>query len=292
MFLFHSKQCVKEQPGNVIVSPLSVSSSLALLLQGAEGTTFEQLRQELHLDKDKSIVATQFLEHREALEHNLGDSKLSIANRIYVQQDYKLNKNFKEVAISKFKSGIESLNFADAVNSANTINHFVEEQTNGKIKDMIKSDQLDAETRSVLVNAIYFKANWEQPFSSDLTEKSDFYNSETEKVSTDFMFMDSDFNLAYVDDLDAKVLELRYAQSNTSFVIVLPNNKTGLATLETKFKDYDLTKITDKFYLGRCEIMIPKFKIEYEINLNDVLKNVSKNIYSWFIWKCYLNEFL
>lgn len=244
-------------------------------MQGAKGSTFEQLAQGLHLDNNKSIVANQFLEHREALEHNLGDSKLSIANRIYVQQGHQLNKNFEEIAVTKFKSGIESLNFAEANKSAEAINHFVEEQTNGKIKGIVKSDQLDAETRSVLVNAIYFKADWEQPFSSDLTEKSDFYNSGTEKVSADFMFMDSDFNLAFVDDLDAKVLELNYAESNTSFVIVLPNNRTGLAALETKFKNYDLTKIVDQFDLGRVEVMIPKFKIEYEINLNDVLQNVS-----------------
>lgn len=268
-----SKQCVHEQPGNVIVSPLSVSSALALLSQASAGSTFNQLVEGLHIDHDKANAANQFLEHRQALENNFGESKLTIANRIYVQDGHQLNKRFEEVAVSKFKSGIESLNFTEADKSANTINHFVEKQTNGKIKDLIKSDQLDAETRSVLVNAIYFKGDWEQPFSLEYTEKSDFYNNETDKSSVDFMFMDSDFNVAYVEDLDAKALEMKYANSNISFVIVLPNNRTGLTALETKFKDYDLTKI--EFYSGRCEVLIPKFKIEYEINLNDVLKNVS-----------------
>lgn len=262
----------------MILSPLSVSSALALLSQASVGSTYLQLVQGLHIDQDKGYAANQFFEHRQALEKNLGESKLSIANRIYVQDGHQLNKRFQDVAVSKFKSGIESLNFTEADKSANTINHFVEEQTNGKIKDLVKSDQLGPDTRSVLVNAIYFKGDWEQPFSLQYTEKSDFYNNETDKVSVDFMYMDSDFNVAYVKDLDAKALEMKYANSNISFVILLPNNRTGLTALETKFKDYDLSKI--EFYPGRCEVLIPKFKIEYEINLNDVLKSVSKFVIS------------
>lgn len=244
-----------------------------MLSQASVGSTFTQLAEGLHIDHDKAYAANQFLEHRQALENNLGESKLSIANRIYVQDGQQLNGRFQNVSVSQFKSGIESLNFADADESANTINQFVEEQTNGKIKNLIKSDQLDAETRTVLVNAIYFKADWEQPFSLQYTEKSDFYNNETDKVSVDFMFMDSDFNFAYVDDLDAKALQLNYANSNISFIILLPNNRTGLQALESKIQDYDLKKI--EFEFERCEVLIPKFKIEYEINLNDVLKNVS-----------------
>lgn len=264
----------------MIVSPLSVSSALALLAQGAEGSTFEQLSKGLHLGNDKAIAANQFLEHREALENGMGESKLSIANRIYVQHGQQFNKNFESVAVSKFKSGIEALNFADVAKSAETINHFVEKQTNGKIKDLIKPEQLDAGTRSVLVNAIYFKGEWEQPFNSELTEKSDFYNGENETSQVDFMYMDSDFNVAHVKDLDASALELKYATSNVSFVFVLPHKRTGLSALEAKLKDYDLQKITQAFYYGRSEIMIPKFKIEYEINLNDVLQNVSEATFS------------
>lgn len=267
-------ECNNEQPGNVIVSPLSVSTALALLMQGAKGSTLEQLAQELHLSSDKSTAANGFLEHREVLEQNMGKAKFSIVNRIYVQQGYQFNAHFEEVAVAKFKSGVESLNFAEAEKSAETINHFVSEQTNGKIKDVVKSDQLDPKTRSVLVNAIYFKADWKQRFSSSDTRKSDFYNSGTDKVSVDFMYMDTGFDFANLEDLDAQVLEMKYAESNASFGIILPNQRTGLTTLETRFKDYDFTKITDKLRETRVEVKIPKFRIEYEIELNDVLENM------------------
>lgn len=137
---FRLKECIKNKPGNVIVSPLSVSNALVLLSQCADGSTYDQLKQTLHLDNDKSAVANQFLEHREALEKNAGEATLSIANRIYVQQGNELSKTFEEVAASKFKSGVESLNFAESKPSADTINRFVEEKTNGNIKDLFQGN--------------------------------------------------------------------------------------------------------------------------------------------------------
>lgn len=268
------QQCVKDKPGNVIVSPLSVSSALGLLLQGSEGSTFDQLKQALHVGNDKSATANKFFDHRETLEHNAGKASFSIANGIYVQQGDQLSKNFQDVAVSMFKSGVESLNFADAEKSAETINRFVEKNSNGKIKDLIKSDQLNADIHSFLVNAVHFYGEWEKPFHSALTRKIAFYNSETEAVPVDFMSMDSRFNSAYIKDLDATALEMKYANSNISFVIVLPESRTGLTELEAKLKDYGLAKIAEQFKFQRYDVQIPKFNVEYDINLNNVLKNV------------------
>lgn len=271
---FHLKQCVKDKPGNVIISSLSVSTALALLSQAAGGNTYEQLKQALHLSDEKSDTANQFFEHSETLVENAGEATLSIANGIYVQDGEQLNKNFQESAVSKFKSGVESLNFVDSAKSAATINHFVEEKTNGKIKDLFKPDQFHSDTRSVLVNAVHFKGAWEKPFHSESTRKHDFYNSETETTQVDFMKIDSTFNAANIKDLEAKAIELKYENSNISFVIVLPKSRTGLPALEVKLKDYDLGKIAEQLNERRYAVRIPKFKVEYDINLNNVLKNV------------------
>lgn len=239
------------------------------------------------MGNDKSVAANQFLKHRETLEKNAGAATLEIANKIYIQEGRHLNKHFEEIAASKFKSGVEIVNFAESEKCAESINHFVEERTSRKIKDLIKPDQLDADTRSVLVNAIYFKAPWESQFNPEYTEKRDFHNSETEKVSVDFMYKDSIFNFAKIDALDASALELKYANSTMSFVIVLPNARNGLSSLESKLKDYDLAKIGEMFQARGYEIFVPKFKVEYEIKLNNVLQNVSQwhsnsNLISYF----------
>lgn len=271
----------------MIVSPLSVSNALALLSQGTAGSTFEQLRHGLHLSNDKSIVANQFLEHRETLERNAGEATIAIANKIYIQEGRQLKKNFEDIAVSKFKSGVETVNFAESAKSAENINNFVAERTGRKIKDVIKPNQLTSLTRSVLVNAIYFKGAWEKPFDKEYTHKDDFYNSETETVSVDFMYKDSRFNTAVIDELDATALELKYKNSNLSFVILLPHAQYGLVALESKLKDYDLAKVGERLESNRYMVLIPKFKVEYEIKLNDVLKNVS----DWPLWATETNNY-
>lgn len=247
---------------------------LALLSQGAEGSTFEELRRGLHLTENKTLAANQFQEHYNSLQRGIGDSVLSIANQIYVQEGHQVKKAFQDVAVGKFASGVESLNFANSVESAQSINQFVENKTNHLIKDLIKPDMVDASTRMVLVNAIYFKGNWKYQFDEKRTIKGDFYTNETEKVKADFMHLKKRFNFAELEELNATALEMRYFNSNFSFVIILPNNRTGLHELETKLKNYDLSQISSQMVLQEVDVTIPKFKAEFEINLNEVLKNV------------------
>lgn len=165
-----------------------MATSLALLSQAAAGRTFDELRDGLHLnDSDKASVANNFYHFDTQLQKNLGDAQFSMVNQIYVQQGRALNKTFKEVATSKFRSGIETVNFGDRVKSADTINHFVEEKTHGKIKDLVSADSLSTDIAAILVNAIYFQAKWEIQFSEDRTRVLNFYTNENEKIPTEFM---------------------------------------------------------------------------------------------------------
>lgn len=185
---FHMKQCAKSKPGNVIISPLSVATLLTLLSQAAEGQTYTELLNGLHLNgMGKASVADQFYAFTEQLKKDMGNAKFSMANQIYIQQGHKLNKNFQTVATTKFGSGVESLNFHDTVKSIEHINHFVAEKTNGKIKELVKSDSLDQDTVAFLVNAIYFKGNWEYPFDKKMTHKGSFHTIDNQTIETDFM---------------------------------------------------------------------------------------------------------
>lgn len=259
----------------MIISPLSVGTALSLLSQAAGGNTFEEIKTGLHINGDKNIVANQFYEHFELLQRNIGDSTLSIANKIYVEQGHQLNRTFEEAAVKYFKSGVESLDFGKSAESAQTINQFVEEKTNGKIKELFKSDMITSDTRCILVNAIYFKGRWEIPFETRNTRKRDFYTSETDKTSVDFMQTNDRFNVALsIDNLDASAVEMQFANSKFSFVIVLPKSRTGLQALEGKMKDYEVSRIVENMHKRRIYLTIPKFTVEFEIKLNDVLQKV------------------
>lgn len=210
------------------------------------------------------------------LQRGVGSAILSIVNQIYVQKGNEINRNLQEVAVQKFQSSIESVDFGNNDDTAKTINHFIEERTQGKIKDLIKANTFSPDSQIVLINAIYFKGEWERKFNEKFITKQEFHNSETETVSVDFMHIEDEFNYVLLDDLDAAALEMKYANSNFSFVIVLPNSRKGNSGLETKLKHYGLSSIVHKMQLEEVEVDIPKFTVEFELNLNDVLKNVRK----------------
>lgn len=275
--------CAKSRPGNVIISPLSVANSLALLSQAANSNTFDKLRQGLHLNgSDKLTIADQFNEFYGQLQHSTRNLTLSIANQIYVQKGHKLNASFQEVTATKFRSGVKALNFDDTDKSSETINHFVEEKTHGKIRNFIKSGSLNGNIVLFLLNVIYFKGNWEHKFNKEHTREDEFYIRENETAPTAFMTIKKKFNYAKLQDLDASVLEMKYANSTLSFFIILPYSRAGLTELEAKLRDYDLKSITKQMHPRKIDVTIPKFKIDYEIELSAVLKDVRFQMQSCF----------
>lgn len=247
---------------------------MALLSQGANEDTYEQIRDGLHLDVGKRKTANLFRRRSRLLRRGARKTTLSVANKIYLQEGYTINKNFQEIASQKFFSDIAAVNFANKYDASRTINGFVEEKTKGKIKELIKPDMLNSDTRAVLINAVYFKGNWLHKFEPKRTRKLDFHINGIDSVSTDFMTMHREFNYGYFDDLESSALEMQYANSNFSMVFVLPNSVSGLHAVEEKLKNYDLSTIVNKLEPEHIEVAIPKFKVEFEIKLNDALKNV------------------
>lgn len=123
----------------------------------------------------KDAIANQFYDYHHLLRTSTGQSTLSMANQTYVQHGSIIKQHFRGVAVDKFGAGIETLDFANSAESARAINDFVKTKTNSKIKDIVSPDQFDADTRVVLVSAIYFKANWLYKFNKDQTFKHKFY---------------------------------------------------------------------------------------------------------------------
>lgn len=234
----------------------------------------------MHLSSNKTVIANQFQDlYAEIKEDNY---TITTVNHIYVQKEFKINEKFLQIANTKFMSGVEHLNFKQRNESARMINQYVEEKTNNTVRNAIMSSMLDEETKLILVNTIHFNNNWRFPFEKEYTYRGNFFVSENETVEVEYMCIKTQnqyygrpvHNYKYLWDLDAAAVELYFGNTQFTLVIVLPNNRTSVADLEAKLRNYDIKLIMKTLGNERPYLYIPKFKIEFDIELNAILKNV------------------
>lgn len=275
---------MKSSNENVVVSPLSMATVLLCVAEAANGKAFDELYKILHLDGDKEKNANEFMKLRDQLKNGSDGLKLLMASQVIVPEEFTLNESYRKVAIMKFGVDVDSIVLSEKTQSARAINRFIGAKRTKKMCNMISSETFDDPLlRVVLLNSISFEARWNKPFDPSFTDFGDFFTSKTNKVSVQYMKQSDQiecYNYAVLNDLDATAIELKYRDSDFSFVIVLPNSRTGLHELESRLKNYDLAKLDGNQFnqmLGQSiviDLKIPRFKIEFKTDLKDLLMQV------------------
>ena len=266
-------QLDREQPGkNLFFSPTSISLALAMTAAGARGPTQAEMAKVLHLDAD---LAQAHAHYHQLLEqwNAVGEKRayqLRVANRLWGQKGYPIRPEF--LALTRQQYGAEMLlvDFAQAEAASREINQWVEQQTNGKIKDLIPPGSLDALTRLVLTNAVYFKGDWVQPFDKQNTREEDFAVSAQEKVKVPLMHQQT--KMGYAEEETFQVLELPYAGRELSMVVLLPKKVDGLPELEKAITVDKLASLMSKLHVREVNTYLPKFKLETSFGLNPTLE--------------------
>lgn len=270
-------EILSKKEGNVFYSPLSAHAILSLVYQGADGATADSMAKSLHLS-DTKLAATGYQSLMETL-NTVDNVTLHIANKVFVHHQRILKGEFDAIAKKHYLAETENVAFhPDNVAAANKINGWVEDKTNNKIKDLIQPDDLNENTRLVLVNAIYFKGNWLEQFKPELTKKEKFYLNDTDTVECDMMHMNKKFLYGEDDDLDAQIVSLPYKNQDLSLMIILPRSKTGIEALEKKLVTKDLSALSRNLRSVEVILSLPKFKIETTMDLNDPLKELGMGI--------------
>lgn len=265
---------------NVIISPLAVANSLALLTQATNGRTYDEINGALHLKSNKSVIANQFQQFDSAIKND--NHTISTVNQIYMHEKCEISAKFQQIAKTKFMSEVQNLDFVKRDDSARVINKFVEEKTNKTVRNVVAPGMLTDSMGMLLVNTIHFDNNWLFPFEKELTHRGDFYVSENETVQVEYMSFKSvnvfspTANYKYLYDLNAAAVELYFGNTAFSMVIILPDNRIGLTELEAKLIDYDLERILSRLGNEKPHLTMPKFEIEFDIELNAMLKNVRR----------------
>lgn len=261
----------------MVISPFSTVIALALLCQATDRSSFDELRNVMHLNGTKAEIGEQFHQYYNLVQKSAGQSELIIANQVFIMDGYQLRADFQEIAVNKLYSGVESVNFANATETAQTINQFVKEKTKEKIKEAVKPGMFGHLDRVFMINVIYLKSRWVHPFSNYSLAHSlifDFFINETNSVRVQYMTAKQNFWYATLEDLDATAVRLDYVNSSLSFVIVLPRNRTGLNALESQLSNYDMSRITGQMNFLKGEVTIPKFKVQSDFSLNNILRKV------------------
>lgn len=263
-------------PGaNAIISPISVQTSLMLAFVGAAGRTENELRTGLKLGPgDRQEIAKSYHDFWTQLCNYGNKMTLKSVNRLFVNHKLQLQHEFKELAEDYFHSQPVPLNFADPTKATQQINAFVEQATENKIRDLLQPDAVNAETSAILINALYFKGLFQKPFMPESTMPDDFYLEQNKRVTVDMMYQEDKFKYAELPELSVRAVALPYVDSDISLLILLPNKICGLQELERRLPNLSLVSLDQHMRTEDVEIALPKFSIEYDLDLKNTLQQV------------------
>jgi serpin B len=268
---------LRKEPGNLIVSPYSISTALAMTAGGAEGTTREEMNRVLHLPEPeklgpdfRSLTAGVTAAPRDA-KHR---PELSVANSLWAQKGHPWRKDFFARAREEFRAGLFEVDFEKHAESARgRINRWVEKETRDRVKELVPAGALDGTTRMVLANAIYFKARWLAEFKKENTKPEDFALAGGHKVKTLLMYRQAKFVLHEPDGF--QVLRLPY-RGDASMYVFLPRTHDGLPELEKQLDAKQLEAWTGPTKAAEQEVKawLPRFKFTVPTELGPVLQEM------------------
>ncbi|KFV51642.1 Heterochromatin-associated protein MENT [Tyto alba] len=293
---------------NIFFSPWSISSALALVYLGTKGNTAAEMAEVLHFTQaagaEGSSVARPSRgrpkrrkmdpEHNQAEYIHSGFKKLltainkprnsyslKSANRIYMEKTFSLLPEYIQLSKEYYKAEPHKVNFKTAPEqSRKEINIWVEKQTEGKIKNLLSSQDVLNSTKLVLVNAIYFKAEWEEKFQAEATDLQPFRLSKNKTKPVKMMYMRHTFPVLIMETMNFKMIELPYVKHELSMFILLPNDikdsTTGLEQLERELTYEKLSEWTDSKKMTKTlvDLYLPKFTMEETYDLSNKLSSM------------------
>ncbi|XP_037105380.1 leukocyte elastase inhibitor-like [Syngnathus acus] len=264
--------------GNLFVSPLSISSALAMVYLGAKGDTATQMAQALSFTSGERVHA-DFQALNTDINSPSATYTLKVANRLYGETTSHFLSEFLGATQKYYEADLKTVDFIGAPEACRAeINGWVEERTENKIQDLLKPGTLSSMTRLALVNAIYFKGNWKHRFDPANTKEMPFKVNQNVTTTVNMMYMMKKMPYNYIPELGLQILELPYVDDQLSMVILLPEESTDgtepLLKLEKELTQSKLGEWTNKDSMdihSEIRVHLPKFKLEEEYELNDPL---------------------
>lgn len=250
---------------NYFVSPLSLHVALGMLANGADGKTKEELTTGLRVSSDLTITNGIYKDLIENLPNSDPKVTNTIANSVWYRNTFSVEKSFLDILKASFNAQTYAEDFTNSA-TVGKINTWASDNTNGKIKKVI--EQIEPAHVMFLMNALYFKGDWKIPFKTENTHDADFAGT-TGTKSVKMMSMQE--KVKYAKRSNYQALELAYGGGNYVMTILLPDEKTPVGNIINTMSSSEWKSLNTALAEQKVIIGLPKFTVEYETNLNNVL---------------------
>ena len=281
---FNLYQVLKDTDGNLFYSPYSISEALAMTYGGARGETEQQMQAALQFKLPQDRLHPAFnsldieLSKRGQGARGADDQgfRLHVVNAIWGQQGFKFTQQYLDLLAQNYGAGLRIVDYIkDAEKSRQTINQWVSDQTENRIKDLLPQGSIDSLTRLVLTNAIYFNAAWQSQFQKNATADGQFTLLNGNKVSVPMMRQMHTFG--YTEGTDYQAVELPYDGNELSMVILLPKADRFKA-FEAALKAQQVKDIVQNLKSSEVDLTMPRFKVESQFSLKKALASLGMPI--------------
>jgi serpin B len=279
-FALNLYRSLRSQSGNLILSPYSISIALGMTYAGARGETESQMAKTLHYDLPQTQLHPAFNSLDQALAER-GKPKseeeaplqLNVANSVWAEQTLPFLKEYLDIIALNYGAGIQLADFVNQHEAVRKeINDWVSDQTQDKIRDLLQEGIVKPSTKMVLVNAIYFKADWAIQFDPDSTRMAPFHFLDGSETQIDMMSKTM-YGLPYTHGDGFQAIELAYQAGTAAMDIIVPD-EGSFAEVESRLDSGMLNDILGNLQSTAVRLSLPKFNFTSEFKLADQLKGM------------------
>ncbi|HCF29099.1 MAG TPA: proteinase inhibitor I4 serpin, partial [Cyanobacteria bacterium UBA11049] len=269
------KQNNSQNSQNIFISPTSVAIALAMTYNGAKGETQQAMAKTLEL---QGISLQEINSANAALiaaVQNADDKvQLNIANSLWAKQDINFNPDFLQTNQDFYRATVTDLDFSDP-SAVNAINDWVSQSTNGKIDRIVQ--QINPDDVMFLINAIYFKGKWTKEFDPEQTTLQPFYLTAGEEKQHPSMSQSGEYK--YYENKKFQAVSLPYGNDGRlSLYVFLPSDRSSLTAFYQALNADNWEKWIAQFRNRQGSIRLPRFKINYDLTLNEALKALGMGV--------------
>ncbi len=262
--------CTQSSDNNIFISPFSVSIALSTINNGAVGKTKEEIKNVLgfagYSSEEMNGYFKKMTTELLALDPLV---TLKAANSIWLGNHFSAKQGFVDVNKSCYDTEVHTLDFTSST-AHNIINQWCSDKTNHRIPEVIR--EIDANTRLLILNALYFNGVWKNKFEKENTFEDIFVNEDGNTVGVSMM--KQEYDALYVKNELCEIAELPFGNEAFNMLILLPHRKVDINLVIEQLTPDNWTEWTRKLDLACLDINFPKFKIDYKVNLKNICQDL------------------